>query len=76
MKEIFQFQPNPFTDFLTIKGESLNGQDFCIYNLLGQSLLKGKLNSDSNSLDLSHLESESVYILKIGNQINKLLKSH
>lgn len=66
--------PNPFNHELTIELKSAQSNDFSIYNVFGELVTSGKLNSQINTIDLSSLAS-NVYILNINNQSMKLIKT-
>ena len=66
--------PNPFNQELTIEVKSAEASDFEVYNIIGKLVLSGKLNSLTNTIDLSSLDA-NVYILKIKNQSIKLVKT-
>jgi polyhydroxybutyrate depolymerase len=66
--------PNPFNQELTIEVKSAEASDFEVYNIIGKLVLSGKLNSLTNTIDLSSLDP-NVYILKIKNQSIKLVKT-
>ena len=66
--------PNPFNQELTIEVKSAQANDFEIYNVIGELVISGKLNSQINTIDLSSLPP-NVYLLQIENQSIKLIKS-
>ena len=66
--------PNPFNQELTIELKSAQSNDFSIYNVIGELLTSGKLNSQVNTIDLSSL-APNVYILNIENQSIRLIKT-
>jgi polyhydroxybutyrate depolymerase len=66
--------PNPFNQELTIEVKSAEASDFEVYNIIGKLVHSGKLNSLTNTIDLSSLDP-NVYILKIKNQSIKLVKT-
>ena len=67
--------PNPFNDQLIIELESSSSKEFKIYSILGEMVLKGTVNSDINTIDLSNLPP-NIYFLKIENQSIKLIKQN
>jgi hypothetical protein len=67
--------PNPFNDQLIIELQSSSSKEFKIYSILGEMVLKGTVNSDMNTIDLSNL-SPNIYFLKIENQSIKLIKQN
>ena len=66
--------PNPFNQVLTIEVKSAQSNDFSIYNVIGELVKSGKLNSQINTIDLSSL-APNVYILNIENQSIGLIKT-
>ena len=66
--------PNPFNHELTIELKSAQSNDFSIYNVIGELVTSGKLNSQVNTIDLSSL-APNVYILNIENQSIRLIKT-
>ena len=66
--------PNPFNQELTIELKSAQSNYFSIYNLIGELVTSGKLNSQVNTIDLSSL-APNVYILNIENQSIRLIKT-
>ena len=59
---------------LTIELKSAQSNDFSIYNVIGELVTRGKLNSQVNTIDLSSL-APNVYILTIENQSIRLIKT-
>ena len=72
--ENYKVFPNPFNQELTIEVKSAQANDFKIYNVIGELVISGKLNSQINTIDLSSL-APNVYILNIKNQSIKLVKT-
>ena len=66
--------PNPFNEELTIEVKSAQSNDFTIYNVIGELITSGKLNSQFNTIDLSSL-APNIYILNIKNQSIRLVKT-
>lgn len=66
--------PNPFNHELTIELKSAQSNDYSIYNVIGELVTSGKLNSQVNTIDLSSL-APNVYILNIENQSIRLIKT-
>ena len=54
--------------------ESAQVNAFEIYNVIGELVISGKLNSQINTIDLSSLPP-NVYLLQIENQSIKLIKT-
>ena len=67
--------PNPFNDQLIIELQSSSSKEFKIYSILGEMVLKGSVNSDINTIDLSNLPP-NIYFLKIEKQSIKLIKQN
>lgn len=63
--------PNPTSSVLNMKfqGDLSEGLKYELYNLLGQSMLNGRIANSTTEIDLSRLPS-AVYLLKISNQNN------
>ena len=72
--ENYKVFPNPFNQELTIEVKSAQANDFEIYNVIGELVISGKLNSQINTIDLSSL-APNVYIININNQSKKLIKT-
>ena len=66
--------PNPFNHELTIELKSAQSNDYSIYNVIGELVTSGKLNSQVNTIELSSL-APNVYILNIENQSIRLIKT-
>jgi len=65
--------PNPVKNTLFIKG-IVNQENYTIYSLLGEKILKGTLNRDNSSVNVSKL-TKGVYFLKLENSKSiKILK--
>ena len=67
--------PNPFNKQLIIELQPSSNKEFKIYSVLGEMVLKGTVNSNINSIDLSNLPP-NIYFLKIENQSIKLIKEN
>jgi hypothetical protein len=69
--------PNPVKDIINLTGfesqTGLTSGEFTISDLTGKQIVKGKLASDSKSINVSSL-SAGVYILKIGKYREKFVK--
>ena len=70
----FKVFPNPFKQELTIEVKSLQSKAFSIYNVIGELVISGKLNSQVNTIDLSSL-APNVYILNIENKSIRVIKT-
>lgn len=65
--------PNPTSSIINLEFNNIENVDFQLFNLTGQSVLNGIVNSNSTQIDVSHLP-EGVYFLKVGNVVKKVLK--
>jgi polyhydroxybutyrate depolymerase len=72
--ENYKVFPNPFNQELTIEVKSPQANDFEIYNVIGELVISGKLNSQINTINLSSL-APNVYILNVKNQSIRLVKT-
>ena len=72
--DYFNVYPNPFDNQITIEADFSSVKEFTIYNMLGETMMTGQLNSDVNSINLSSL-APNVYILNIENQSIRLIKT-
>lgn len=71
-----QLYPNPAQETITIKSElNLKGKEYCIFDFVGKSVLKGKFSDDIKSLSVSELNN-GVYILTIYDSNNKLISTN
>ena len=70
----FKVFPNPFKKELTIEVKSIQSKAFSIYNVIGELVISGKLNSQVNTIDLSSL-APNVYILNIENKSIRVIKT-
>lgn len=71
---IIDILPNPFTQQLTIESENAIGQNFRIIDLHGKTVSVGEINSSKQIIDLSTLPA-NVYIINIGGEVRKLVKT-
>ena len=72
--ENYKVYPNPVNSQLTIEMEIAEEKEFRIYSTIGELMLRGRLNSNINTIDLSSLPP-NVYILNISNRSIKLIKT-
>jgi hypothetical protein len=71
-----QLYPNPAQETITIKSDlNLNGKEYCIFDFVGKSVLKGKFSDDIKSVSVSELNN-GVYILTIYDSNNKLISTN
>ena len=71
----FEIYPNPSYDVLFVKtchGASLQSE-YHITNMMGQTIISGKIASENQKIDVSSL-TEGIYSIKIGEVIMKFLK--
>lgn len=66
--------PNPTKDLVTIEYDSDEPEQYYIYSIIGALVLKGTIWSDKEVIDVSNFPQE-IYILKIGDQTMKLVKT-
>lgn len=71
-----QLYPNPAQESITIKSElNLNGKEYCIFDFVGKSVLKGKFLENITSVSVSELNN-GIYILTISDSNNKLISTN
>ena len=58
----FDIYPNPSSDYIRVSGIN-NSKKYAVYNLLGNSLQKGVLESNQNTISVSQLNA-GIYLLK------------
>ena len=68
----FSIYPIPSYDVLFVLSENINSE-YRIINILGETIMSGKIASENQQIDVSSL-SEGIYFIKIGNAIMKFLK--
>ena len=66
--------PNPASNQLFIESKTQVEQGFSIINILGEKIVFGTLNGQIEALDISSL-SPNIYIIKIGNESIKFVKT-
>ena len=69
--EGFWLFPNPASNRITIVGAQ---GDYRIANVLGQTMMTGSLNKESQQVDISQLPA-GIYFVTVGNSIKKLIIS-
>lgn len=72
--ETIKVYPNPVSNIFTIEMNHSEEEFFEIYSLTGSLKLSGPINTKIKSVDLSAI-TEGVYILKIRNNVVKIVKS-
>lgn len=55
IKNNLKIYPNPASTQITIKGDFVADKNISIYNMLGQQVMKNRLNSNENVIDISNL---------------------
>jgi len=70
-EELLELFPNPVKQELVIN--NANNQEYYVNDINGKLILKGRIESNTETISLEHL-SIGFYTIKIGNQTNKLLK--
>ena len=65
--------PNPTNNQLQITGYELEGEDYSIYNIIGQIFMQGKLQ-EKTTINIESLAT-GMYYLKIKNRTLKLVKN-
>ena len=74
--EGFKIYPNPVNTLLFVIPNYVitnNAITYRITNILGQTLMSGQINGETNQIDLSNLSS-GFYFITIGNSTQKLIK--
>ena len=72
-KNTFKFYPNPVKDILHLSYDQ-NISTVVVYNLLGQLIMERNINSNSTSLDMSHLNSGTYLVKVTSDKITKTIK--
>lgn len=67
--------PNPTEGLLTIQSTFTEPKPYFVYSIIGELILEGKTWTDKTIIDLSNFNQE-IYILKIGDQTIKLVKTN
>ena len=71
----FVVYPNPASSQLFIKSENFEDYEFNIINLLGKKIASGRINGQTETVDISSLPP-NVYILRIANEAVKFVKTN
>jgi len=71
----FNVYPNPLSSIITLDSKFSIGTPFHIHNSSGKVVFSGKVHSNNFQFDLSSL-TPSVYVLQIGSQVKKLIKTN
>ena len=71
---LFSVYPNPANNYINIKADQkLYGSAFTIYDLVGKSVLQGKIVAETSKIELSSLSS-GFYLIKIEGNYNKTFR--
>ena len=78
LKANFHIFPNPASNQLTIKtDENLIESDYTVFNIMGQTVRSGKINSDNTLLEVGDFPS-GTYLVQIkskgGNSVSRFIK--
>ena len=68
----FAIYPNPSYDVISVLSDNINS-DYRITNLLGETVMLGKIASENQQISVSSL-SEGMYFITIGNSTMKFMK--
>jgi len=74
-ENIFVVYPNPASNQLFIESKNLEDYEFNIINLLGKKVASGRINGQTETVDISSLPP-NVYILRIANEAVKFVKTN
>ena len=66
--------PNPFSDQITIKMDLTSVKQYMIYNILGELMISGHINSETSTINLSNLPPD-IYVFKTDNQAIRIVKA-
>ncbi|MFY0483267.1 T9SS type A sorting domain-containing protein [Flavobacterium sp. PLA-1-15] len=66
--------PNPSKGIFNLKLDNALDIEFEVYNILGQTIIKGSSNSNQSTIDLS-AQTEGVYLLKITDKVSSKTKN-
>ncbi|WP_243348876.1 T9SS type A sorting domain-containing protein [Parabacteroides sp. FAFU027] len=69
----FVLYPNPTKGMIYFRNQGVESASVSIFNLNGAMLFSGRIYNSTQSLDLSFL-ARGVYLVKIDNQLTKLIK--
>lgn len=64
----FNLHPNPAKNFLTVNG--INNSSYAVLNMLGETVLSGKIDNQTNTIDISTLNS-GMYFINLNNKAVK-----
>jgi hypothetical protein len=66
--------PNPTSNSVTLEVERAEGQEYSLFNSIGEKLISGVVTQKSQVIDISSL-SANVYFLTIENKVIRLVKA-
>jgi len=69
----YEVYPNPVNSALMVEMEILEEKEYRIYSMVGELVVRGMMNANINTIDLSMLPA-NIYVLNIDNQAIKLIK--
>ena len=66
--------PNPTKNHFTIESNSSEAKEYFIYSIIGELVTKGTIRTDKEVINFTNFPQE-IYVLKIGDQTIKLVKT-
>lgn len=72
-KQAFSIYPNPSSSVITIQ-DAPYGEKFTLFDLKGQLVNEGMIETKSQIIDISHLQN-GIYLLKINEEMKRILKN-
>ncbi len=60
----FNIYPNPASEYIMIEGIGLKKSNYILYNIVGQSVMVGKLENNSSKIDIARLNS-GIYFMQL-----------
>ena len=65
--------PNPAKDIITVASSELQNETYTVFSISGQALMRGKLQGETTTVNVSALAS-GIYFIKAGNYAEKFVK--
>jgi len=65
--------PNPAKDVITVASSELQNETYTVFSISGQVLMRGKLQNETTTINVSALAS-GIYFIKAGNYAGKFVK--
>ena len=65
--------PNPAKDIITIASSELQNETYTVFSISGQALMRGKLQGETTTINVSSLAS-GIYFIKAGNYAGRFVK--